>query len=69
MQLHNDVIAFALNDNCRVVLTNVINHEHCFNEVELRKTTDLDRNNFFKLDEMKRYTEELLKTINMRGKK
>lgn len=40
-----------------------------FNVVEQRKTTLLDRIHFVKWDDMKRYTEELLKTKNMRGKK
>jgi hypothetical protein len=40
-----------------------------YNFVEARKTTDVDRSHFAKLDEMKKYTEEWLKTQNMRGKK
>lgn len=40
-----------------------------FNSIEQRKTTDLNKTYFFKRDEMKRYTEEWLKTQNMRGKK
>jgi hypothetical protein len=40
-----------------------------FNEGEGAKTTSLNRTYFVKRDEMKRYTEELLKTKNMRGRK
>ena len=40
-----------------------------FNIIEQKKTTKLDRTNFAKWDEMKRYTEELLKTQNMRGRR
>lgn len=40
-----------------------------YNRFEQRKTTHLDRKHFAKWDEMKRYTEEWLKTQNMRGKK
>lgn len=40
-----------------------------FDPLEQRKTTSLNRTHFAKRDEMKRYTEELLKTQNMRGRK
>lgn len=40
-----------------------------WNPIEQRKMIDVPRDNFFKLDETKRYTEELLKTTNMRGKR
>lgn len=33
-----------------------------FNSIEQRKTIDLDRSHFAKWDEMKKFTEELLKT-------
>lgn len=40
-----------------------------YNPIEQNQTTQLNRQNFVKRDEMKRYTEEWLKTLNMRGKK
>jgi hypothetical protein len=40
-----------------------------YDPIEQRKTIDLNKTHFAKLDEMKRYTEELLKTKNMRGRK
>lgn len=40
-----------------------------FNDGEGTLTTSLNRAYFVKRDEMKRYTEELLKTTNMRGRK
>ncbi|CDW89038.1 UNKNOWN [Stylonychia lemnae] len=40
-----------------------------FNVIEQRDTPNVDRLNFIKRDDAKRYTEEWLKTQNMRGKK
>eukprot|EP00347_Sterkiella_histriomuscorum_P010362 403376594 len=40
-----------------------------FNFIEQKQTAKVDRSNFAKRDDFKRYTEELLKTQNMRGRK
>ena len=40
-----------------------------FNEIEQRKTADIDRAHHFKVDEFKVYTEEYLKAKNMMGVK
>ncbi len=40
-----------------------------FNDVEHRRTIDVNRSHFLKRDQFKMYTEELLKTSNMRGRK
>lgn len=40
-----------------------------YNQLEQRKTVDLNRDHFYKWDDFKKYTEELLKTKNMRGRK
>ena len=40
-----------------------------YNPIEQRKTSELNKFFFYKKDEMKKYTEEWLKTANMRGRK
>ena len=40
-----------------------------FNFVEQKKTVDMDKTFYSKLDEIKIFTEDLLKTANMRGRK
>jgi len=40
-----------------------------FNTIEQTKTTNLNRTFYMKRDDFKMYTEELLKSQNMRGRK
>ena len=42
---------------------------NAWNPIEQKETAKVDKSNFFKLDEFKVYTEELLKAKNMMGKK